>query len=820
MGTLNSGLLRQRFRLVMNSGLEPPGFIYDYSRMPGQEIDRGCAVTTGAFWDGDNSALQDQFHLILSGTTLIYNWDRSNWTPGLKYLVGGIGDNDDLEFSGILVSGSNWWPQVEPGVYFDLDTQYYLYSQDAIEFIYSGTSLQVPIAIEPENYKPITVSTYFIDDWGRARPYEFFAHKHSFTPINSGVNTLTATSGTDPELFEPTYNNVIWANVNTSGFEFILDIPYSGLFSGIILNQLINSGVEASLQRVPWSPTYIQLPLVPFVSMSGIPVFQIYEDIVYSSNGVAYPTLGSYQMTDLLVTLSGYTRVSGNWDELSGILPAYPDPSGFPAGGSILIDDGDYRQETIDYLSISGIYFSGLTRATPVVHRDGAQIRLITTSGSISGVTISGLPDGDYLANYKVSGLTYTIDANTGLMSVPVLSGIGRVITDLVYYRGLSICYEPSGNSNDYTFSGINLNPLIHGNDNGILWLSMYPLHPAKIQLEPARGINTDGTVGPVYAGNDFLVLNAKVINHYGAPIPNTDVVLVLETPTNAGLVNTEDPSQEFITKRTDGTGTARFVYTPPDSINGLGYFIPSGNLVGSGLTFYSPVPIEELWDEGGYKCLLFSVANDDYYTPYSETSGLFDFSADGRFELVTVISGISPTSQYRIWKPLEPTALLDANGAAVTASGSRISTITFPAAGIPTDSNISSYFISVEKRLSIGAFIEGSNVASKSLEVVIGIPGFMTGDFLFGPIDDPETSAFDSMAYITINPFDRIDPEYSRSDPRLLGNVFRITGSAQNLLRNKFYLGIDYDILNQTQTGRNEIRKIHNFRNRFIIEI
>ena len=495
----------------------------------------------------------------------------------------------------------------------------------------------------------------------------------------------------------------------------------------------------------------------------------------------------------------------------------------------ILIDDGDERQEIVTYLSFSGIYFSGLTRSSTtaghsgIIHRDGAQIRLIASGVNISGLQISGasLTTGDYLANYRTSGLAYTLDPLTGLMSVPSLSGIHRVEMDINYKRGILLCYEPSGVTEFiYRASGININPLAHGVEQGIIWASMFPLHPAKIKLDTSRSKNDDGTIGPVYAGNDFLVINAKVLNEKGAPVPNETVTLVLENPINAGYVNAESPGEDLITRVSDGTGVARFVYTPPDTINGLGYFVSSGSLIGSGLILTSGIPIEEVWDAtAGYKTLLFSVYNDDQYTTYSEVSGAFDFTADGRFELVTVISGGVGSGLYSTWSAVEPVALLNSDGVVVTASGSRVSQIVYSGNAIPTGTDIGSYFVSVERRISVGAMIPGSNIASESLEVIVGIPRFMTGEFLFGAIDAPDTSAFDSLAYLTINPFEHRIPTDSRYDPRNLGHVFRIQGSTNSFLRHKFYIGIDYGTLQGTIDGQTEIKKIHTLRNRFILE-
>ena len=835
---ISGALLRSRFRLNISPILEAPGFIYDRARMPGTEIDRGTPVSEGAFWDGSNISFEDKFHIPTISGNLEYSWKRANITPGDPFLIAGYGDNDDLELSGIVadVSGINWSPTIEGGIFFDLDTPLYLYSQDSNEEIVnlSGTNRGYVTLDLPVEYKPIVLATFFVDDWGRARVYENFKQKHSFTSWN-GEETLSPTPGTDPVVYESRYTGIRWQNVVSgttypSNFEFLLD----RWAPGIVVNKLITSGVHALLRRVPWSQEYFQIPLVPIVNISGEPSFNIYEDSIRATNGLATLTLAtpylSGNFSNLLVTGSGYVRLSGSLDDISGIIPSVPTASGvFSAAGMILIDDGDERNEIVTYLSFSGIYFSGITRSSTtvgnsgIIHRDGAQIRQIVSGVTISGQQISGvnLVTGDYLANYTMSGLTTSYDSRTGLFQVSQLSGIHRVEMNINYSRGILLCYEPSGVTEFiYRASGIDINPLAHGVEQGIVWASMFPLRPAQINLETSRSKNNDGTIGPVYAGNDFLVINAKVLNEKGALVPKETVTLVLENPINAGYVNAESPGEDLITRVSDGTGVARFVYTPPDTINGLGYFISSGSLVGSGLILTSHIPIEEVWDAtAGYKTLLFSVYNDDQYTTYSEVSGAFDFTADGRFELVTVISGGVGSGIYSTWSAVEPVALLDSDGAVVTASGSRVSQIVYSGNAIPTGTDIGSYFVSVERRISVGAMIPGSNIASESLEVIVGIPRFMTGEFLFGAIDAPDTSAFDSLAYLTINPFEHRTPTDSRYDPRNLGHVFRVQGSTNNLLRYKFYISINYDALKLTTEGLTEIKKIHVLRNRFILE-
>jgi hypothetical protein len=558
----------------------------------------------------------------------------------------------------------------------------------------------------------------------------------------------------------------------------------------------------------------------------GEPVYTIMNDMINIQNGFGVTTLPN--PTGLILTSGTYVRLSGSVDDTDTVIRMNSDLSTlFPPSGSVLIDPQNTRGEIIEYTDISGLdntYISGLTKSSGLVYPTDTQVWLVVSSevadGQISGVNGTGL----HYANYISSGVSYTYNEKTGLMNVPSMSGIHRVKADINYYRGMLFSYEPSGNTDLYLdASGVDISPLAHGISHGILWTSTAPLYPASIELSTNRNVNTDGTVGPVFAGNDFLVVEAKVLSNRGAPVPQAQVTMALGANTNIGLLDGLDPADGPITKVTDGAGIARFAYTPPGDIQGLGYFVPSGNVVNSsGLQFINTVPIEELWVSGtGWKSLVFAVYSDDEYLDLSITSGLFEFTVDGAFELITRASGTSPDTGYTIFEALTPDLALDENLLPTTASGTSVQTLVFNTGSIPVADNIPAYFVSAEKRISIGAVVQDAQAASPSMNIIVGIPPFMTGEFLFGPVDEIGTSSFDSLAYISINPFENRDPGQDRLDPRTLGQVFRLQGSkSDEFLRNKFYIGLDYEALSSTITGINEIYKLHTFRNRFIIEI
>lgn len=824
---MTSGLLRNRFRVETTILRDPVGFTFDESRMPTPDAQNGGAVQTGAFWDGSNKEALDLFSIPEVSGSLKPDWWRSNVWRGQHWLQAGIGDNDDLELSGVsLQDGGIWQPQVETGVFFDLDTELYLYGNQAVEVVVSGNDLATLLQTPVQDFTPITMATFFVDEWSRPRVYEHFKQKHMLTSTDPDQPTLTQVPGSEPPLYEQRYTSIRWQYVDSGRHEFL----YDAYAPGVVRSRNITTSVNCQLRRVPWSQNHFQLPLVPFVSWDTMPVFNVYEDEVNISDGEgAFSLLGS-GVSNLVLTSGSYLRVSGALPPSGLVVPFTGDASAWPASGTIIIDGGDRRQEILAYGAIAGQTFSGLdlvsgVRASGVPHRDGAQIRLVVDA-SISGNAISGVDGaGRYLANYQVSGLPGTLEPLTGLWEIPAASGVPRITVDVQYTRGILLSYEPSGAQGLYSPDDVNVNPLTHGAPNGMLWMSMYPLRPADIKLSISRGVNADGTVGPIFAGNDYLAIEAEVVNVVNAPVPGVEVALVLESPQNVGLVDGADPSLTPTTKVTDGTGVARFSYTPPDTIQGMGYFADKNQLVnGSGIPVNETAILEEFWAAGeGWKTLAFTVVSGDEYLNYMETSGAFQFFADGRFELVTFISGMS-SAGVSTWHPIRPVAALDEDGAAVTASGSIVKTLVFESGVLPVGGDVEAYFVSAEKRISIGAIAVGANTASQSFQAVIGIPPFMTGEFLWGEIEDQDTKSFDSLTYLTINPFQELGPNDWRTDPRQLGNVFRIRGQKQDeFLRNKFYIGIDDSAratLAASALGARKLRQFYTMRNRFILEV
>lgn len=836
-----SGVLRNRFRLIVTSGFDPEGFIHDESRMPDKAVDLGTAVIAGSVWDADNRAAERHFHIqetsgwmdSISGTLELSDY-KSHLTPGIAVFQAGIGDNADCLLSGIEVADANTWrPIVDTGVFFDLETQLYLHSSGSIEAIVSGLDLRTQLAIIPQAPHPITLSTFFMDKWGKAHAFEQFARKVRFTAwsgLNQTLETLESVPNSSPPLYRPAYSGIRWHNVDTTKFEFMVDheIPE------IIRSRNITSGVHAILRTVPYSRDQYQLPLVPVVSISGRPTIDVFSEYLeFDSTGLATLKLeGLGTVSGLVITSGGYVRLSGTLQPSGNFIQTETSVTTWSGIGTILIEDMiDQRTEQIDYIVASS---SGFWTATPrhsgIQHRDQSQIRFVLSGYDlseihpfqVSGTFISGSTyTGQHFVNYTIlMDDVPPFDQYTGLMTISGTELTPRADLDLTYYRGIALCYEPSGLAEYTSRPAINMNPLVQGNVDGILWFSTFPVKADKITVTASKNRDTDNIIGPVFAGNDFLTLTAKVTDRFGAPVPNEAVSVALSNVQSIGKIDGVSPLDETVVKETNSRGEARFVYTPPETIHGLGYFTPFSNIVnGSGLQFGQTFDIKEIFVSGQWTNLTFAVWNNDLYDVYSEVSGTLTYTADGRFEIITQVIGGS-LGTYAVFSPIEPTVALDSNGAILSTSG-QVKTLVYTSGQLPgSETEIGAFFVSAEKQATVGIIAPNSKATSKTLKIKVAIPSFMKGELFFGPLEHVDTRSLDSLAYLTINPYTMGFIDESRFDPRKLGNVFRIEGSVSDeFIRHKFYLAPDWLALDNTPNS-NEVRKQFSWRNRFILEV
>lgn len=818
----SSGVFRNRFRLLEGSGLQPQGFTYDDSRMPDKAVDLGTAVIAGSVWDGDNRAAQNKFDIPEISGQLECSDYKSHLTPGLAVFRAGVGDNDDCILSGINNPDSNTWnPVIQPGAFFDLESPLFLHSTDAVELIISGADKRTVLASEPLPPFPVSMATFYVDPAGKAHVYEQFQQKVRFTSI-SGRDTLEKIANSDPPLYRPTYSGIRWYNINSGLYEFMVDLEVPE----IIRSRDIVSGVHAVLRKVPYSRNQYQLPLVPIAAFSGTPTINIYGDRLEMTAGLGQLTMQAYgTVSGLVVTSGGYVRLSGTLGPSGLFIQTESSVASWPNSGILLIDDMVNQvseQVTYSDVSASGFYVPG-ARVSGVPHREGSQIRLVISGLNVSGVYVSGTTyDGYHFANYSVAmDSVPSYNEWTGLITLSGSENVARADLDLTYYRGIGLCYEPSGLSEYNVTPNLNINPLVQGNIDGQLWFSMFPLRADRIKVSTNKKKDpADKSVGPVFAGNDFLALTAKVTDRYGAPVPNEIVSISLDSVENIGEVDGASPFDGAITKETNSRGEVNFTYTPPQTIHGLGYFTQFENIVnGSGLQFGTEFELTEVFVSGSWNTLTFAVWRGDEYDGFTESSGTLEYTADGRFEVIAEISG-GDLGTYATFTPITPIAALDNQGNILSTSGS-VKTLVYSSGTLPGDeTDIGAFFVSAEKIIKIGVLAINSQAKSETIKVKVGIPDFMKGELYFGPLEDVDTRSLDSLAYLTINPYTMGFIDENRFDPRQLGNVFRVEGSkTDEYIRNKFYIVPDWRSLD-TEPTDSELRKFYSFRNRFILEV
>lgn len=801
-------LTRNRFRVLLSVSDDPDGFIVGQTRVPDIDFRAGYGLTDLSFWDGNNQEALDRFGMSLSGGQIHYRWTRSNIIRGQEWLIAGIGDHTDLQFSGLLENSGIWFPVITCGHWFDLDHPTFLFSNAAIETVISGDQSTTICTPPFKEFVPISCASFVVDEFGRTRHYEEYRQKTSFTSVSVTEPTFTQVSGTNPILYNRTVSGIRWSYVDTANPEFV---AIEG--NKIVLNKPFVSGVSVSIRRVPWNREVFQLPLVPVVSEST-PQFRLLETPVWILGGSSTLPFAGSQVSDFMLMNRQPFRVAGYFGAGSDSLIVTTSISGLPSAGRLVIDDGDFRQEVLSYDGYDGTTFNIVNRPTPMHHRTGAAIHFVLEGAISSGNQVFYKPDGHYVANYTTSNVSYSLNRTTGQMQISGLNLIPRVTMTLNYLRGLLLCYEPNTAGNVLQ-ANIDLNPLKTGANHGLVWASLAPVYPHHIDLIIQNGINSDGTIGPIYAGNDYVALRATVLDKNGIPVPNAPVTLAIGGGVRLGYV---DGAAEPLVKTTDLTGTVYFVYTPPDTIQDLGYFVSlSGVISGCQLHLEKPVDYDELADSSGWTTRIYTVWDDSPSLPFSFVSGINGYSAEGRFE---ILAQRSVSQGHYIFSPLQPLMGQTTTGSPA-GNGDEVATLIFPSGSLPSDPTLKFYFVSAQRKIGVGAVVVGSTAVSPAYNVVIGIPPFMQGEFMWGPQDDPQTKALDSLAYLTLNPLHSADFLSNRVNPASCGHVFRIRQTGTNLLRQKFYINPDFDVLSApgNTEGNQYLRQTFTFRNRFIVE-
>ena len=762
--------LRGRFRVDAAPKGRVAGFAYDRTFLGADPAPGGNGVRRGASWDGDNGQAFDAFVLEETSGTVRLPWNKPSVRRGQPWYLAGIGDGDDLR----LETFDDWSPVVRTGEWFDLDQRRLLLGVGAVSLILDPAAGSVSLPSAPRDFRPLSMAVVHVGPDGRARDLA------RFEPV------LAVPSGAPGPWFLPSGTTLLYG-----GF---------GLRS-----------VHAEVAAVPGSNS-VRLPVAPVLALSGSPSVAVLGERVVPVSGTARLLLSGTSLVPLRAASDWFSATTA---PISGAVLRVVDASAFPASGLLLVDDGPRRRGVVAYASRTATAFSGLS-GDLAPYNAGAAVRSILNVSIPAGrgTTLSGIPLADpFLLDYAASGVACSLDRESGTCTVSGLEGPHAAVVAVDYAPGIALAYDPAG-STELRSVGLSLNPLLRGTSCGVLWVSSDPVVPKEIRLRPID-VPFDGTsvVGPVGAGVDSVAFEAMLLGNGGVPAAGR-VAAVVDGRPGAGRIDGVPVSAGPAFKTADAAGTVRFVYTPPDSVGELGYFVPAGNLVaGSGLLLTTPVDAVEF--EGA---TLYVVRSDDDAIPFSEQSVLADRVADGTFEIAAART--TATDGSTAFSPVVPATLLDGSGLPV--SSGLVSTVVFPAGSVPAGSGVGAYFVSAQRRVRIGAVSDWGTVASASCEVAVTVPPFLRGEFLWGDPASSSTSSIDSLAYLTLNPRAAAALADDRTDPLSVGNVFGVVRpEAATLLRNVFYAGLDFDALaaDGNVDGRQRLRAGFAFRNRFIVE-
>ena len=145
-----------------------------------------------------------------------------------------------------------------------------------------------------------------------------------------------------------------------------------------------------------------------------------------------------------------------------------------------------------------------------------------------------------------------------------------------VSYRAVPrIEYEEDGFSEELTATDADVNPLGQSLNRGFVVISRSELDVGTITLsttKPAYGsVSNLNAYGPVYVGSDYAPLYAEVLSSGGEVVPNIEVTFWTDTSPEFGSIG---GVPNFCQRRTGYDGVARSFYTPPVSVDEMGYYV------------------------------------------------------------------------------------------------------------------------------------------------------------------------------------------------------------------------------------------------------
>ena len=336
----------------------------------------------------------------------------------------------------------------------------------------------------------------------------------------------------------------------------------------------------------------------------------------------------------------------------------------------------------------------------------------------------------------------------------------------LMYRAVPRVEYEEEGFRDEIVAKEADVNPLGQNLNRGFVAVSRSELDIASIVLETTEPVYGSGTTlnafGPVYVGADYAILRATVRSSSGEPVPNTEVTFFTETSPEFGMIGGKANRSE---RMTGYDGVARNFYTPPTSVEEMGFYatsVTSGNRLTVGWDAY----FEDVQDIYTYYVL-----KDDPWKGVvgADTAiGEIEWTGDPPNGRRVVFykwdaAAVNPVSGFMgAYAPVRPTSI----------AGGNVLTYLDPLEdpdSTPSTTNLGAYWIVSDRYLTFRASAYspkyGRRIFSNRITLRVEIPQYMKGSYINTELQDipfgyrikddtyEVASAINGATFITINP-------------------------------------------------------------------
>jgi len=383
-----------------------------------------------------------------------------------------------------------------------------------------------------------------------------------------------------------------------------------------------------------------------------------------------------------------------------------------------------------------------------------------TSTWTAYSVVTSFTAANQVIIDYDLGVLTFGTSASGPTPALPP----NRAVY-LAYQAVPRIEYEEYGYSDVFTAKEADVNPVAQSLNKGFVVVGRGELDISSIILSTTKSsYRADAdTFGPVYVGADYASLLAHVYSSAGSLVPNAEVTFWITTAPAVGGVGGSGSSAQ---RRTGYDGIARCAYTPPTSVDSMGFFVTSVG-VGNTVTLPSGAAFEDTADVYTYHVL-----KDDPWKGKvgADTSiGEIPWSAsppNGRKVIFYKwdAAAVNPvTGKLGAYAPVRPSSI---SGGNVLTYADTLA----PPDPTPSNVNLGAYWIVSDRYVSIQASVYSPRlnrtILSNTIKIRVEIPLYMRGEYIknnlnaipFGwRIKDTTyevASAFGGATYISINPF------------------------------------------------------------------